>query len=160
MSAEDYPSAEQQREWREKKAYFDKKKWNDIKEQFGLRELGWNGGLVHWEGRRLEGWYGIKNKVYRLKGTREWKPGLLRDLKKLFQVKEEKTKENTMSNSVWQLCPKCNGNKYNSLHTVFANGIISKEPCNICEGTGLISILTGLPPKKPTPTDEPEEDVL
>ena len=40
----------------------------------------------------------------------------------------------------WELCPKCKGNK-----TMNKYGI--DMLCDICDGKGIISSLTGLPPK-------------
>ena len=43
----------------------------------------------------------------------------------------------------WELCPKCKGNK-----TMNKYGI--DMLCDICDGKGIISSLTGLPPKSST----------
>lgn len=48
----------------------------------------------------------------------------------------------------WQLCPKCKGNKKQQSNLT---QVISD--CNICNGTGIISILNGLPPKKQETND-------
>lgn len=39
-----------------------------------------------------------------------------------------------MNNSIWQICPLCQGNKN------------LPKKCEICNGTGLISVITGKPP--------------
>ena len=46
-----------------------------------------------------------------------------------------------MSTPVWQLCPKCNGNK--TQWDLRSTGI---QYCNVCNGHGVISIFNGLPP--------------
>lgn len=42
----------------------------------------------------------------------------------------------------WQLCPKCKGKKK---HFVTP---LEEQNCNICDGTGIISVLNGLSPNK------------
>lgn len=50
-----------------------------------------------------------------------------------------------MDNSVWQLCPKCGGDK------ITWNGILQQNTeCGVCNGCGVLSTLTGLPPNKNT----------
>jgi hypothetical protein len=49
-----------------------------------------------------------------------------------------------MSN--WELCPKCMGSKVEYTDIQLNNYI----PCDICDGKGIISSLTGLPPKSST----------
>lgn len=56
---------------------------------------------------------------------------------------------------VWQLCPKCNGNK-KVFKQEFANyttgwSISGEFTCDICYGFGIISKLTGMPPQKGEP---------
>ena len=49
-----------------------------------------------------------------------------------------------MSNELWQACPKCKGNKS---HYPIGEDLV-KHTCNVCVGYGIISNLTGLPPKE------------
>jgi len=42
--------------------------------------------------------------------------------------------------NTWQVCPKCNGNKQ------LLNNFAQPVQCHICNGFGIISQLTGLPP--------------
>lgn len=46
-----------------------------------------------------------------------------------------------MRDSVWQLCPKCSGTKIS-----YDYGLTGGIQCDICNGTGLISMINGLPP--------------
>jgi DnaJ-class molecular chaperone len=52
-----------------------------------------------------------------------------------------------MDTKMWQLCPKCNGSG-----TVIDNyyGNFQSGVCDLCCGSKLISLLTGLPPYKVT----------
>ncbi len=46
------------------------------------------------------------------------------------------------SESYWQICPKCHGNKI-----VFALSTTITIKCDICNGYGILNIFSGLPPK-------------
>ena len=45
----------------------------------------------------------------------------------------------------WQACPVCNGSK---LKQFVGIGISLTSPCDVCDESGLISVLTGHPPKR------------
>ena len=54
--------------------------------------------------------------------------------------------------NTWEVCPKCKGNKTVYVNTMadvstLGSGIVGYVECTICDGKGIISSLTGLPPK-------------
>lgn len=50
-----------------------------------------------------------------------------------------------MTESHWQLCPKCHGGKI-VIESVGTS--VNTATCQICNGYGIINQLTGLPPKE------------
>jgi hypothetical protein len=48
--------------------------------------------------------------------------------------------------NTWQVCPKCNGNKF-LLKPLEETVHVSPVICNICNGFGILNRDTGLPPR-------------
>jgi len=52
-----------------------------------------------------------------------------------------------MSSGIWQVCPKCGGEKKVPLQPISGTDSPWRD-CPTCDGAGVLSVVTGKPPKK------------